>query len=424
MLRNIYHFCLAFLGALIYGFPSRRIFVVGITGTKGKSTVIELISSILEAAGRKTALISSIRIKIADRSEKNLTDTTMPGRFFMQRFLRKALNLGCEIALVEVTSQGIIQHRHRFINWSAAIFTNLAPEHIEAHGGFEKYRQAKLSFFKYISNQQQAISNQNKKLFFINKDDPNSSYFIEVGKDGNIILYSKKDPLTFNLQLSTNLIGDFNLENLAAAIAFVKALRIDDEVIKKAINNFKGVPGRMEIVQERPFKVIIDYAHTPDSLEKVYQAVSSKFKVQSSKFICVLGSAGGGRDKWKRPKMGEIAAKYCDEIILTNEDPYSENPFQIIEEIEKGFSQIPNSPEGKPSASYGAGKFQISKNYWKIIDRREAIKKAISLAKEGDIVILTGKGCEPFIHLEKDKKMPWDEKGIVEEILSNREYTN
>jgi len=265
MLRNIYHFCLAFLGALIYGFPSRRIFVVGITGTKGKSTVIELISSILEAAGRKTALISSIRIKIADRSEKNLTDTTMPGRFFMQRFLRKALNLGCEIALVEVTSQGIIQHRHRFINWSAAIFTNLAPEHIEAHGGFEKYRQAKLSFFKYISNQQQAISNQNKKLFFINKDDPNSSYFIEVGKDGNIILYSKKDPLTFNLQLSTNLIGDFNLENLAAAIAFVKALRIDDEVIKKAINNFKGVPGRMEIVQERPFKVIIDYAHTPDS---------------------------------------------------------------------------------------------------------------------------------------------------------------
>jgi len=398
MLRKFYHYCLTLLGAIIYRFPSSRIFVVGVTGTKGKSTVIELINSILEAAGKKTALSSSIRVKIADKSQRNSTDNTMPGRFFIQRFLRKAVNLDCEIALIEVTSQGISQNRHRFIDWSAAIFTNLAAEHIEAHKGFENYRQAKLSFFEYVKNQEGA------KLFFINKDDLNANYFIEAARKENskIVLYSGNDIQNINLE-TENLKFVFP-ENIAAAIAFCLPQGINQGIIKKALENFPGVPGRMELIQKEPFKVIIDYAHTPDSLEKIY-------KLLGSRLICVLGSAGGGRDKWKRPKMGEIAAKYCTKIILTNEDPYDENPQEILNQIETG---IPNSRIY--SGRYA--RYIEHPAHYKILNRQEAIKKAVSLAQKNDTIIITGKGCESCIHIKKGKKIPWDEKKIVEEILS------
>lgn len=402
MFLSFYHFLWSFLGAIFFGFPSKRIFVLGVTGTKGKSTVLELINTILEAADKKTALLSSIRIKINKDGRKNYFGNTMPGRAFIQRFLRRAVKAGCDYALIEVTSQGILQHRHRFIEWDAALFTNLAPEHIEAHGSFENYRQAKASFFRYIGK------SKGPKLFFINKDDSNAEYFREAAKDGQVILYSKQDPGLKNYSLKSGLLIDFNQDNIAAAAAFAESQGIDGETIKKALKNFPGVPGRMEIVQTEPFTVIIDYAHTPDSLEKVYQTIrNSKFeilnskqilnsKLQNSKLICVLGSAGGGRDKWKRPKMGEIAAKYCDEIILTNEDPYDEEPLEILRQIEAGI---------------------INKKIYKILDRREAIKKALSLAQKGDIIIITGKGCEPWLHLAKGKKIPWDEKKITKEEL-------
>lgn len=392
---------------------------MGVTGTKGKSTVLELINAILEAAGKKTALLSSIRIKIGNQSQKNYLGNTMPGRAFIQSFLRQAVNGGCEYALIEVTSQGISQHRHRFIKWDAALFTNLAPEHIEAHKGFENYRKAKGDFFKYVRNikdsrfkiaySAEAVSaakaGQDSRLFFINQDDPNAQYFIEAAKGGKIILYSKNILNSKFYILNPNLIGDFNQENIAAAVAFAESQGIGEETIKKAIEDFPGVPGRMEIIQTDPFTIIIDYAHTPDSLEKVYQTLRHQpVSSSTNKLICVLGSAGGGRDKWKRPKMGEIAGKYCDEIILTNEDPYDENPSQILSEIKSG---IFNS------------QFSIS-NVFEILDRKEAIRKAVSSAKKGDVVIITGKGCEPWLHLEEGRKIPWDERKIVEETIKER----
>ena len=401
MFLSFYHFIWSFFGALFFGFPSKRIFVLGVTGTKGKSTVLELINAILEAAGKKTALLSSIRIKIGEQSQKNYSGNTMPGRAFIQRFLRQAVKSGCEYALIEATSQGILQHRHRFIKWDAALFTNLAPEHIEAHGGFENYRKAKLSFFKYVKKLK--ISKQNpKKLFIINKNDANADYFIKTseGENSRIILYSS--PKTDESLAEKNHFSPFLFEeNIAAAVSFCKTMGVDNEIIKKAIDNFPGVPGRMELVQKEPFAVIIDYAHTPDSLEKIYQAIKPQTPNPKPNLICVLGSAGGGRDKWKRPKMGEIAAKYCDEIILTNEDPYDENPNQILSEVKSGIQH---------------SAFRIQ-NLYEMFDRKEAIKKAVSLAKNGDTVIITGKGCEPWLHLEKGKKIPWDERKIVEEIL-------
>jgi len=405
-----YHFLWSFLGALFFGFPSKQIFVFGVTGTKGKSTVLELINAILEAAGKKTALLSSIRIKINKQSQKNYLDNTMPGRAFIQRFLKEAVKAGCDYVLVEVTSQGVLQHRHSFIKWSAALFTNLAPEHIEAHGGFENYRKTKGDFFRCVVNQK----SPSQKLIFINQDDSSAQYFAEAakgplsrnrnsfqqGQGGKIIFYSKSEIRNYKLTIPGSLSGDFNLENIAGAIAFAKSQGIDEKNTREAIKNFCGVPGRMDIVQTEPFAAVIDYAHTPDSLEKVYQSLRQKFLSadKQAKLICVLGSAGGGRDKWKRPKMGEIAAKYCEEIILTNEDPYDENPLEIMDQIESGIK---------------------NKKADKILNRQEAIRKALSLAKKGDAVVITGKGCEPWLHLENGKKIPWDERKTVANEIQN-----
>ncbi len=396
-LRSLYHYLLAWFGNAIYQHPSRRLFVIGVTGTKGKSTVVELINAILEAANKKTALISSVRFKMDRDSRLNLTGMTMPGRFFIPRFLKKAAEKNCQYAIIEVTSQGVLQHRHRFLDFDAAIITNLEPEHIEAHGSFEKYRESKIRFFKDTA----LHSQKPNKLFLINSGAKDyQSFASAAGNSGKVVFYNKKDLVQFGLK--PKLLGDFNMENIAAAVSLARASRIDWEVIKTAIENFDGVPGRLEFVQKHPFSVIIDYAHTPDSLEKVYQALQSlRFKVQDSRMICVFGSAGGGRDVWKRPVMGKIAAQYCEEIILTNEDPFDDSPEEIVRQIAEG---IKNSG--------------LNKKYKIILDRQGAIGAAIKMAKKNDIVIITGKGIEPYIRTAHGKKIPWNEKEVVQKILN------
>jgi len=403
--QPFYHFLLAFLGSVIYCFPSKDLIVVGVTGTKGKSTTLEIINAILEKAGEKTALFSSVRRKIAERSEPNLYGNTMPGRFVLQRFFAEAKKAKCRYALVEVTSEGVVRHRHRFILWDVAMFLNLMPEHIESHGSFEKYREAKTSFFRYAAN-----SRKKKVYFFINEADANASYFEKAVKKSpkNFIVFFnvaefKKSHL-YNVLENDWLKTEFNLENTAAAVAFAQSQGIKDSIIKEALNDFRGVPGRLEFVQKEPFAVVIDYAHTPDSLEKIYSFLRNNYLLdKNQKLICVFGSAGGGRDKWKRPVMGKIASYYCDEIILTNEDPYDENPEDILTEIEKGVID--------------AGQFNQHKSVFKVLDRKEAIEKAIALANKSDIVVITGKGSEAFIHLADGKKIPWNERKTVEEIL-------
>ncbi|MFH1193339.1 MAG: Mur ligase family protein [Candidatus Jorgensenbacteria bacterium] len=395
----VYHWLWAFAGALFCGFPSRKFFVIGVTGTKGKSTTAELIAAILSAAGKKTAFFSSVRTAIGDEREKNLSGNSMPGRGALQRFLRRAARAGCTHAVAEVTSEGVAQYRHRFIDWDAAVFLNLAPEHIERHGSFEKYRAAKVAFFASLAH-----SAKPERWFFVNAGDPNSTSFVEAAEkiSGAHIVKFAGAPAVKNPWLAS----DFNRENAAAALAVADALKIAKEVAMGALERFEGVPGRLEYVRREPFAVVVDYAHTPDSLEKIYQYLKSRqLKVDGQKLICVLGSAGGGRDRWKRPEMGKIAARYCDEIILTNEDPYDENPAAILDEIEKGIRI--NQPNPHKSAL-------------KILDRKEAIKRAISSAKENDTVIMTGKGSEPWIHGASGKKAAWDERHEIEEALQSK----
>ena len=402
-LKKIYHYSLAALSAVIYGFPSRKIFVLGITGTKGKSTVIELINAMLETAGKKTALVSSVRIKVGEEVTKNSTSMTMPGRFFLQKFLHSAVKARCDYALIEVTSQGIAQFRHKFIDFDAVMITNIHPEHIEAHGSYENYRDAKCQFFKDAET-----SSKKYKYFFINEAMADRECF-EVVRDP--IYFSRENFIHDELAQRYNLSGDsakklisqwlqndFNLENVAAAVAFAKSQDISWDIIFKTLENFKGVPGRMEVVVRSPFLVVVDYAHTPDSLSAVYKS----FGVTPQKLIAVLGVAGGGRDKWKRSTMGKIAAQFANRIILTNEDPYNENPEDILNDLEKGIIGAQNN----------------NLNYEKNLDRRAAIAKAIGYALPGDVVVITGKGSEPWLHLEKGKKIPWSDKSVVEEVTT------
>jgi UDP-N-acetylmuramoyl-L-alanyl-D-glutamate--2,6-diaminopimelate ligase len=400
LLRSFYHYLLAWLGGIIYKHPSQKLFVLGVTGTKGKSTVIEIINAILEAAGKKTAIVSSVRFKIDAVSRQNSTGMSMPGRFFIQKFLSEAVKKGCEYALIETTSQGILQHRHRFIDFDGALITNIEPEHIEAHGSFEKYRNAKLKFFGDIS----IFSKKNLKFFFINTEFSDSNYFFNVAHGrGKVIPYNKSD--VAKLGIKTKLLGEFNLENIAAAVAFARSRRIDWDITKHAIETFSSVPGRLEFIQKFPFSVIIDYAHTPDSLEKVYKTLKgqrSKIKGQRQRLICVFGAAGGGRDVWKRPVMGGIAAKYCDKIILTNEDPFDDDPQEIMNQIESGIKIMDK-------------KLFVQK----LVDRKQAIRRAIQMAKKGDIVIITGKGSESCMRVAGGKEIPWNEKEIVLKVLNN-----
>ncbi len=432
MLQPLYHFLWAFFSALWYCFPSRKLVVVGVTGTKGKTTVVELIHSILEASGAKVASLSSLRFKIGGREIRNEFKMTMPGRGFVQKFLRDAHKAGCRYAVLEVTSQGIQQFRHRFICFSAAVVTNVAPEHIEAHGSFEKYLRAKLDLFWRLGRDAVAV---------IPRDDSHAERFaasvvchkvfygfsgvemqserwrlehVNTAAGVQFVLVSEKSHVNGfkRIEIASSLEGLFNLSNILAATAFGVSRHIESEKILAGIAAVSGIPGRMEWIQREPFGVVVDYAHTPDSLRNVYSFLKeSTINHQPSttnQLICVLGSAGGGRDRWKRPEMGRVAAEFCDEIILTNEDPYDENPEAILEEIVSGFS--PTANRQPPTA--------------KILDRREAIRVALQKADNGDCVIITGKGAEPWIMGRAGAKIPWDDREIARDELKKLSFSS
>lgn len=385
MIRSLYHYLWALGGAIFYRFPSKKIYLVAITGTKGKTTTTELVNAILEEAGYKTALSSTLRFKIGEESRPNLKKMSMPGRGFLQKFLRQAVRAGCTHAVLEMTSQGVPQFRHKFIDLDALIFTNLAPEHIESHGSYENYRAAKLELAKSL-----AASDKKNKLLIVNADDKEAEKFLAAGAGAEKKLkFSLTDNPGYAAQ--TNLIGDFNKYNILAAGTFAKAIGISENVIASAVKKFKGVAGRMEEVKGAPFRIIVDYAHTPDSLEAVYKSFPGQRK------IGVLGGTGGGRDKWKRPVMGALAEKYCDQIFFTDEDPYDEDPRSIVDEVVTGVKD--------------KSKYQI------IMDRRQAILEALKIAKPNDVVIITGKGTDPYIMRAGGAKEPWSDFIIAKEEL-------
>ncbi len=330
----------------------------------------------------------------------------MPGRWAIQKFLARAVETGAGYALVEVTSEGVRQHRHRFVDWDAAAFLNLHPEHIESHGSFEKYRDAKVAFFSSLKH-----SAKRTRYFFINAEDDNAVYFEEAARavpNGKLVLWRPADAFKLLQDLRDAydadwMKADFNVENVAAALAVARELGVGEAVIREALGGFTGVPGRMQFVQKEPFAVVVDYAHTPDSLEAAYRNIRQNYGFRDdSQLIAILGSAGGGRDKWKRPELGKIAASYADIIVLTSEDPYDEDPGVIIAELRRGIESANVNPE----------------KVYEIPDRTEAIAKALSLATAHDFVVLTGMGSQKQFHLKNGTTVPWDEVGIVRALLT------
>lgn len=402
-IQPIYHYKMALLGALFYRFPSRKIKIVAVTGTKGKTSTVEFINAILEEAGFITALAGTLRFKIRDDSKPNMFKMTMPGRFFIQKFLRQAVNAHCDYAVIEISSEAVKQYRHKFINLDALVFTNISPEHIEAHGSFDKYLEAKLSIAKALEK-----SPKKGKIIVANIDDKEGHKFLAINVDKKAP-YSLKDgePIVCHddgvkfvceeMEISSALPGKFNVYNMLAAVSYAQALGISLDSIKNGLEKVTEIKGRgQKIPNNLGIEVIVDYAHTPDSLTALYQAFETKKK------ICVLGNCGGGRDKWKRKAMAEIAEKYCEEIILTDEDPYDDDPMEIIQAMAKEMTAK------KPII---------------IVNRREAIREAIKLAKVSQtdkktVVLITGKGTDPYIMRKNGQKEPWSDAEVAEQELN------
>ena len=395
--QPFYHLTLAVVGTVLYQKPSRHIYVIGVTGTKGKSSTTEFVSAMLEGAGKKTAILSTIRFKIGDKTRPNKYKMTMPGRFFTQKFLREAVDATCEYAVIEMTSEGARFFRHTGIEMDALIFTNLYPEHIESHGSFAKYKEAKLKLVKHL-----AKSKKPHRISIANTDNEHASSFLIHDIEKNIG-YSLKDIHILSETNTSSIIeyhgvnvtiplpGKFNISNALAALTLATELGIPTSDAKKGIESLSLIRGRVERIDEgQNFTVIVDYAHTDDSLRKLYETFLSSRK------IAVLGSTGGGRDSWKRPVLGKIADELCSEIIVTDEDPYDEDPMKIINEVASGVTN--HTPHI-------------------ILDRREAIAFALSIAHIGDTVLISGKGTDPYIMGPHGTKIPWDDATVVREEL-------
>ncbi len=451
--QPVYHFLLSFCASALCGWPSSRIIVIGVTGTTGKTTAVYLIAKMFASAGYKAGFTSTAIFNDGEKEWLNNKKMTMPGRFWTQRMLKKMARNKCQYAIIETTSQGIEQFRHKFINYDILVFTGLYPEHIEAHGNFENYKKAKSKLFAHLkqcetkySNEKKFVvkaengikkisANRVKKTIIANGDDKYADYFMDFWaeekisykvkscppagglevKNDNFIEYgeiqSSKNGIEFLIDGKTkiilNLFGEYNAANAMSAVCVGLSQGISLEKIKSGLEKIGGVSGKMEIIKNAnlDFVAIVDYAFEPEALRNAYDAV---LKLEHNKIIHVLGSAGGGRDAARRPKLGEAAGQNADFAIITNEDPYDEDPAVIIDQVAAG--------------AIAAGKIE-NENLFKIQDRREAIKKALSLAGSGDIVLITGKGCEQAICIANGVKIPWDDRKEVEnelKLLANK----
>ena len=415
-LRLLYHKVVAILAAIYYRFPATRLKVIAVTGTKGKTTTCSLIAQILSAAGHKVGVTSTVYFQIGERRWANLTKQTTLGRFELQRLLREMVNEGCEYAVVEASSHAMVQSRLWGVNVDVAVFTNLAPDHTEYHGSYDSYREAKGLLFDKLNRERRKATVS--KMFVINEDDSEASYFLEFradqkftyglrkgiynGRDIEILPNGTKFKYAIpngEISVSMSLLGRVNVYNAVCAATVAVSQHISLETIKHALESCKSVPGRMESVDlGQLFTVIVDYAHTTESL----QALIDVFKpLTKGRLFLVFGATGGGRDKTKRPHMGEVADKGATDIILTDDDPYDEDNIEIIEQIAKGIKR----KEGD--------------RLWKIPYRREAIRFVLAMAKENDTILIAGKGAEEF-QMTREGKIPHDDRQVVRDILSQQ----
>jgi len=417
----LYHYFKAVLAKLCYGFPGKKIIIIGVTGTKGKTSTVNFIWSCLQTAGHQTGIISTANIRIGEKEFLNKYHMTMPDSFIIQKLMARMVKSGCEFCVIETTSEGIKQYRHIGIYYDILVFTNLSPEHLESHNkSFEKYKQTKGKLFKSLSARKKFINGKkNEKVIIANKDNAYADYFLNFPADRKITFAINKEAnyritniqeinnsITFETAktiFKINILGRFNVYNALPAIIICHLFGINNDLIIKGIENLKKIPGRMEKIDEgQNFTVLVDYAHERESMRNALETVNN-IKKMAAKIIVLLGAEGGGRDKAKRSIMGELAAKMADYVIISNVDPYEDDPKEILEDIATSAEKF--------------GKIK-NQNLFVIEDRRAGIKMALSLARANDIVLITGKGAEQSMII-KGKKLAWDDRRVVREELKN-----
>jgi len=398
----------AFTAAAVNGFPGRRLRVIGITGTNGKTSTAALTAKIFETAGYTVGLSTTAIYQIGSEHFANDRNVTVTNPWELQRLLGRMRGAGVEVVVLEVTSHALAQNRIAGIRFEAAALTNITQDHLDYHRTMERYTAAKVKLFR----------RRGLRLSVLNADDPNygklsqfaAAKHLSYSLDGEASLQAtaitvKSDGSDFTLKylgeeipVRLQLPGRFNVANALAAAGLALGLGIAIEQVADGLASLDAVPGRMEQIDSgQPFAVIVDYAHTPDALQNLYSTLRS---ITSGRLIVILGSAGD-RDRLKRPIMGKLAAELCDYVILTDEEAYSEDPAAIIAAIEPGVI---------------AGGGIKGKSYEIIEDRRTAIKKAFELAKPGDTVALTGMGHQAY-RIAKGVKSPWDERAVARDLL-------
>ncbi len=393
-----------------YGNPARDLRVIAITGTNGKTTTANYINEILKEAGLVTAMFTTAVIEVAGERQLNDLNATVGSTARMQRFFRDAKKAKVDYVVLEITSHALHQHKLATVPIEVAVMTNLTQDHLDYHKTMEGYAEAKSKLFK-----------GEPKFIVLNRDDEWFDYFNQFQAGSQKITYGTHEEAEARidsvklyrkgsearvvidhqtkLELATALPGKFNVYNMTAAAATAYILGVKRSDIVEGVANLEGVPGRFErVIENKNFDVIVDYAHTPDALEKLLEAAKSTTK---NRVILVFGSCGD-RDKGKRPIMGEIAARSADRIILTDEESYNEDPEVIRRMIYEGIE-----------AASGTGKTT------EIADRREAIDKALSIAKKGDTILITGMGHEQFRIIDGER-LPWNDAEVVRELLENK----
>lgn len=404
------HLAESVIANIRYGFPSRGMHVIGVTGTNGKTTTTFLIEKMLHEAGYKVGMLSTVAYGVGDDIKSQTKHITTAQAGVLQKHLYDFKKAGVEWVVLETSSHSLAQYRTWGVPYEIAVMTNVTNDHLDYHGTFKNYLQAKLRLFKLVRN-------SDRKFGVVNADDQNAKKFINSVprsisygiKSGDLVAKDIKlaadyssfqavvDDVKYNIRV--NIPGEFNISNSLAAIAVGREIGLTKEQIEQGIAALSGVEGRMTVIDEgQKFNVIVDFASTPDAFEQLFESLRP---VTKGKLIAVFGSAGR-RDESKRAAQGEIAGRFCDEIVLTEEDDRDVDGNEILSQIATGAKKV-----GKVT----------NKDLFLILDRESAIKFAISRAKNvNDTVILLGKGHEKTIE-RADGEHPWDETEIVKKLI-------
>lgn len=398
---------MAYISSAFFGHPARTLRLIGVSGTKGKTTTTYLVKSIMEEAGFKVGLIGTTGNMIGDRYIKSVLTT--PDSIDLHRTFREMLDAGVEIVCMEVSAHAIDMHRIDGLFFEAACYTNLSQDHLDYFHTMEQYFAAKKKFFtcNFALNVSLNLDDETSLQILNDMTVPYLTYGIRVNSD----LYARDIEISENgihfliqlrnietFEVNMQMTGMFNVYNALAAASLAMIFGVGVDAIQAGLHNVKSVPGRIELLDlPLPFKVILDYSHSPDALENILTTV----RTFTQNRLIVLFGCGGDRDQGKRPLMGEIGGQLADFCILTSDNPRTENPETILEAIEEGIRQT-------------AGKYTVIEN------RREAIRYALDMAEDGDIVILAGKGHETYQEIMGVKR-PFDEKAVVNELLEERQ---